>query len=79
MDPADPDYLQEATLPMSSETHGGDDVAIYAYGPGAQAFHGVLEQNVIAHVLMQAQPALRAQLCAEGGCGAKGIPAQLVR
>lgn len=50
----DPDYLQEAAVPMGAETHGGEDVAIYAVGPGAHLFHGVQEQNVIFHVMMEA-------------------------
>jgi alkaline phosphatase len=50
----DPDYLQEAAIPFTSETHGGEDVAIYASGPGAYLFHGVQEQNVIFHVMVEA-------------------------
>jgi alkaline phosphatase len=49
-----PNYLQESTVPMGSETHAGEDVAIYAGGPLAHLFHGVQEQNVIAHVIMEA-------------------------
>lgn len=49
-----PDYLQEATIPLESETHGGEDVAIYAGGPGAHLIHGVQEQNVIFHVMIEA-------------------------
>jgi alkaline phosphatase len=49
-----PDYLQEATIPLGSETHGGEDVAIYADGPGAHLFHGVQEQNYIFHVMLDA-------------------------
>ena len=48
---SDPDYLQEAAVPLVAETHGGEDVAIYAVGPGAHLFHGVQEQNVIFHVM----------------------------
>jgi alkaline phosphatase len=44
-------YLQEATIPLSNETHGGEDVAIYATGPGAYLVHGVQEQNVIFHIM----------------------------
>lgn len=51
---AAPDYRQEATLPKSSETHAGEDVAIYAGGPGASLLHGVQEQNVIYHVIIEA-------------------------
>jgi alkaline phosphatase len=50
----DPDYLQESAIPFASETHGGEDVAIYASGPGAYLFHGVQEQNVIFHVIVEA-------------------------
>jgi alkaline phosphatase len=53
-DTSAPDYMQEATVPMTAETHGGEDVAIYALGPGAHLFHGVQEQNVIFHVMMEA-------------------------
>ena len=49
-----PDYLQEALVPMASGTHSGEDVAIYAGGPGAELFHGVLEQNTIYHVIAEA-------------------------
>ena len=49
-----PDYLQEAMIPLASETHGGEDVAIFAGGPFAHLFHGVMEQNVIYHVMAEA-------------------------
>lgn len=51
---SNPDYMQESAVPSSSETHGGEDVAIYAGGPGAHLFHGVQEQNVIFHVMLEA-------------------------
>ncbi|XP_038603370.1 intestinal-type alkaline phosphatase [Tachyglossus aculeatus] len=44
-------YLQQAAVPLSSETHGGEDVAIFARGPQAHLFHGVQEQNYVAHVM----------------------------
>ncbi len=44
-------YHQEALVPLSSETHGGEDVAIYAIGPGASAVSGVNEQNLIFHIM----------------------------
>ena len=37
-----------------SETHAGDDVGIYAQGPWAHLFHGVIEQNLIYHVMANA-------------------------
>ena len=54
VDTSAPDYLQESTLPMEGETHGGEDVAIYARGPQAYLIRGVLEQNVIFHVMADA-------------------------
>ncbi|XP_054768597.2 alkaline phosphatase-like [Lytechinus pictus] len=54
IDTEEPDYLQEAIVPLRSETHGGDDVAIYATGPMAHLFHGVQEQSYIAHVMRYA-------------------------
>ncbi|MFI3135400.1 MAG: alkaline phosphatase [Methylococcaceae bacterium] len=48
------DYLQEAAIPMGAETHAAEDVAIFAYGPQAHLFHGIMEQNVIYHVMAEA-------------------------
>ncbi|KGJ03696.1 alkaline phosphatase [Paracoccus halophilus] len=49
------DYLQQALVPLEeSETHAGDDVAIFAQGPWAHLFHGTVEQNLIYHVMEQA-------------------------
>ncbi len=48
------DYLQPALVPTGSETHGGQDVTIYASGPDAYLFSGVVEQNYIFHVIMDA-------------------------
>jgi alkaline phosphatase len=47
----DPDYLQQALIPMRSETHSGEDVMVHARGPWAHLFGGVIEQNVIFHVM----------------------------
>ncbi|KAM5228692.1 intestinal-type alkaline phosphatase-like [Ctenodactylus gundi] len=46
-----PTYLQQAAVPLSSETHSGEDVAILARGPQAHLVHGVQEQHYIAHVM----------------------------
>lgn len=54
IDTTDPNYLQEATVPMGSETHAGEDVAIYATGPKAYLFRGTQEQNYIYHVMTEA-------------------------
>ncbi|CAB1314351.1 unnamed protein product [Coregonus sp. 'balchen'] len=50
----DEEYMQQAAVPLESETHGGEDVAIYAKGPMAHLFHGVKEQNYIAHAMAYA-------------------------
>ena len=77
VDTEHPDYLQEAAVPLASETHGGDDVGIWARGPGSEAVRGSLEQNAIFHLMLQATPRLRAALCAKGGCDANGVPVTL--
>uniref|UniRef100_A0A034W0Q0 alkaline phosphatase n=1 Tax=Bactrocera dorsalis TaxID=27457 RepID=A0A034W0Q0_BACDO len=43
-----------ATAPFDSETHGGDDVAVFASGPWAHLFTGVYEQNTIPHMMAYA-------------------------
>ena len=48
------DYRQEALVPLPSETHSGEDVAIYASGPKAYLVHGSMEQNWIYHVMRAA-------------------------
>lgn len=45
------DYQQTSAIPLKSETHGGEDVAIYARGPWAHLIHGVHEQHYIYHVM----------------------------
>lgn len=49
-----PDYRQAATIPIISETHSGEDVAIFATGAGSQTIHGTIEQNVIYHIMKYA-------------------------
>lgn len=53
----DPDYLQQALIPMAGETHSGEDVAVYARGPWAHLFDGTIEQNFIFHVMKHAAEA----------------------
>lgn len=47
-------FHQQALTPLESETHGGEDVAIYAWGPGAGAIAGTMEQNAVFHAMAQA-------------------------
>ncbi len=72
-----PDYLQEAMFPLRSETHGGDDVGVWARGPGSSAVRGSVEQNTVFHFLLQASPRLRKVLCDAGYCNAQGVPVAL--
>lgn len=48
------EFHQAAAIAMDLETHGGDDVAIYARGPMSHLFQGVHEQHYIAHVMAYA-------------------------
>lgn len=50
----DPKYKQEALIPLSGETHGGEDVAIYATGVNAHLIRGSMEQNWIFYVMADA-------------------------
>lgn len=54
VDTTDQGFHQEALVPLSSETHAGEDVAIFASGPKAHLLHGVQEQNYIFHVMKDA-------------------------
>jgi alkaline phosphatase len=51
VDTTETDYRQWAAVPMGSETHGGEDVPVYAQGPGAQWIRGVVEQHYLFHVM----------------------------
>lgn len=50
----DLDYRQQALVPLSSETHAGEDVVVRASGPGAQWLRGTIEQHTIFHVMREA-------------------------
>jgi alkaline phosphatase len=54
VDTTDPAHLQEATVPLPSETHSGEDVPVYAGGPGAELFRGVREQSYLYHAMVEA-------------------------
>lgn len=47
----DPDFKQQALLPRGSETHSGEDVAVYARGPWAHLLNGTVEQSYIFNVM----------------------------
>ncbi|XP_061683266.1 alkaline phosphatase, tissue-nonspecific isozyme [Syngnathoides biaculeatus] len=48
------EYVQLSAAPLDSATHSGEDVAVLARGPMAHLFHGVQEQNYIAHAMAYA-------------------------
>jgi alkaline phosphatase len=50
----DKDFVQQAAIPAEDDTHGGEDVPVYARGPGAQNLHGVIEQDEIFRVIDRA-------------------------
>ncbi|SDD57923.1 alkaline phosphatase [Kordiimonas lacus] len=53
-DIADPMFKPQALVPTRSETHGGEDVALFAIGPWAHLVSGTMEQNVVFHIMDKA-------------------------
>ncbi|XP_069812887.1 alkaline phosphatase, tissue-nonspecific isozyme-like isoform X2 [Dendropsophus ebraccatus] len=47
----DAEYLAQSAVPLKLETHGGEDVAIFAKGPMAHLLHGVVEQSYIPYAM----------------------------
>lgn len=43
----DPSFTYPRMVPLEEETHGGDDVMVFARGPWAHLFTGNYEQNVV--------------------------------
>lgn len=48
------DYAFPSRVPMQWDTHGGQDVAVYARGPMAHLVNGVQESNYFAYVMAYA-------------------------
>ncbi len=44
-------YQQQTTVRLESETHAGEDVPLYATGPGSHLVRGVIEQDEIGHII----------------------------
>ncbi|XP_034486228.1 alkaline phosphatase 4 [Drosophila innubila] len=49
-----PTYRHLATLALKDETHGGEDVIVFASGPGSSLVRGAFEQNYLAYVMSYA-------------------------
>ncbi|KAK7080789.1 hypothetical protein SK128_027420 [Halocaridina rubra] len=50
----DINFVQQAAVPRKYETHGGEDVPVYAQGPGSYLFSGTIEQTYIPHAIAYA-------------------------
>ena len=46
-----PDFVQQSLVHLGSETHGGEDLGIYAIGPWSHLFQGTVEENYTFHVM----------------------------
>ena len=59
VDTLTPGFHQEALVSLEVETHGGEDVGIYASGPGSGLLRGAFEQNYVFHVIAHAGDLIR--------------------
>lgn len=50
----DVNYAYPGIVPLDSETHGGEDVAVFASGPWQHLFTANYEQNLIPHMIAYA-------------------------
>ncbi len=49
-----PDFRQQTAVNLNSETHSGEDVPLYATGPGSENVRGVMEQDEIGRLIAEA-------------------------
>ncbi|XP_064457434.1 alkaline phosphatase-like [Ornithodoros turicata] len=49
-----PGFSQRSAFPLRRDTHGGEEVAVYAVGPWAHLFSGVHDQSYIPHAIAYA-------------------------
>jgi len=54
VDTTRPGFHQEVLVPLEATAPAGEDVTLHASGPGAQRVNGVIEQNVVFHVVERA-------------------------
>jgi alkaline phosphatase len=45
------EYLQESAVPLGSETHAGEDVALFAAGPGSELVRGTVRNSHVHRVI----------------------------
>ncbi len=50
----DKNYRQQTAIRRPSETHGGEDVALFAKGPGADRVKGIIDQAEIFDIMVEA-------------------------
>ncbi|XP_030033710.2 membrane-bound alkaline phosphatase isoform X2 [Manduca sexta] len=50
----DLNYAYPSLVPLDSETHGGEDVAVYAVGPWQHLFTASYEQSLVPHMMAYA-------------------------
>ena len=50
----DPNFLSDKVDGIAAETHGGEDVALFAVGAGSGPVSGTIEQNSIFHIMAHA-------------------------
>nr|QGW52009.1 alkaline phosphatase [Dugesia japonica] len=48
------DYIYPSGVPLTYETHGGEDITVYANGPWAHLLNGLHQQSYIGHMMMHA-------------------------
>lgn len=75
------EYLHQAAVPLDSETHGGEDVPIYAKGPMSHLFHNTHEEHYIAHVMAYAsciEPYPKCTMNVWGGSGSVSLSTALL-
>jgi alkaline phosphatase len=49
-----PNFKQEAAVPLTSETHGGEDVPIFADGVNAYLIRGSMEESWLFYIMADA-------------------------
>ena len=54
VDTTEKNFRQQVLVPSGAETHAGEDVPVYASGPGAELVRGTIEQNEIFHIMGRA-------------------------